>query len=67
MLHLRHEHPINNKLHRERFLYTSGICRIADRAMKFTKTEWREERLRERNQLAWATTPICGDVRVKLF
>jgi hypothetical protein len=64
MLHLRNDHPINNKLHRVRPIYTSGICRLAGRAFRFVHKEWRGERMAEVNQFAWNTTPVCSDVRV---
>jgi len=66
MLYLRNDHPIKNKIHRTRQLYTSGMYRLAWRTYRhrFFMQEWVSERIAEKNQLIWNVTPCGCDLRV---
>jgi hypothetical protein len=65
--HLRHDHYLNRKLHRDRELYTMGMARLAKRARRFHRTEWWQERRRELNQFIWTTCPVCCNLRAGVF
>jgi hypothetical protein len=65
--HLRLDHPLTRKLHRDRELYTMGMARLAKRARMFHKKAWWAERRCELNQLIWTTCPVCCNLRAGVF
>jgi len=55
--------PTNNKLNRDCPRFAGGWLRLAWRSQGHVEKAWQAERYAELNQIAWNTTPVCGNVR----